>query len=268
MSGENNVQEKIIIEDLSKTFKTKDKEICALENINLKISENEFTILLGPSGCGKTTLLNIIAGLEKPTKGRVLIDNNEIRGPGSDRAYVFQQFALFPWLTVYENVEYGLKIRGVSKEERFKIVMKFLKMMGLEEFKDAYPRQLSGGMQQRVAIARAYANNPKVLLMDEPFGALDAQTRAYMQEELINFWQREKLTVIFVTHSVEEAIFLGDKIVLFTRRPGKIKEIINVNEHLNVNKNERYSHEVKANQNFIRLREYIWNKLREEFLVY
>jgi len=262
------MREKIIIENVSKIFKTRDKEICALENINLKVHENEFTVLLGPSGCGKTTLLNIIAGLEKPTKGRVLLDNNEIKGPGPDRAYVFQQFALFPWLTVYENVEYGLKIRGIPKEERSKVVMKFLKMMGLEEFKNAYPRQLSGGMQQRVAIARAYANSPKVLLMDEPFGSLDAQTRVYMQEELINFWRKERLTVIFVTHSVEEAIFLGDKIILFTRRPGKIKEIINVDEHLNVNKNERYAHEIKVNPGFIKLHEYIWDKLREEFLVY
>ena len=249
---------KIQIRDLWKIFYG---QIIALQDVSLDVYENEFLVIIGPSGCGKTTLLNIIAGLEKPTKGKVIMDGMEITGPDSDRGYVFQQFALFPWKNVYENIEFGLKIKGIPKEERENIVKKFIKLVGLEGFERAYPYQLSGGMQQRVAIARVLANNPKVLLMDEPFGSLDAQTRVYMREELIKIWQKERKTVVFVTHSVDEAIFLADRIVVMTHRPGRIKEIINVNELLPKN---RYTDEIVSTPEFMKLEMYVWRLLKEE----
>ena len=201
----------------------------ALENISFRVREKGFICILGPSGCGKTTLLRLAAGLDLPTSGEILLDGKKIEGPGPDRGVVFQEYALFPWRTVRRNVEFGLEIKGVTVEDRSKIVDKYLEIVQLTRFADAYPHELSGGMKQRVAIARALANEPKILLMDEPFGALDAQTRNQLQEELLGIWDRERESVLFITHNVDEAVFLGEQIVVLTASPGRVKEIIDVN---------------------------------------
>jgi ABC-type nitrate/sulfonate/bicarbonate transport system ATPase subunit len=195
----------------------------ALEPIGLAVAENDFITVLGPSGCGKSTLLRIVGGLDRPRAGRVLLDGREVRGPGADRGMVFQSYTLFPWLTVTQNIAFGLRERGVPPAERRAIVAAYVAKVGLAGFEDHYPKQLSGGMQQRTAIARALANDPKILLLDEPFGALDNQTRALMQELLLGIWERERKTVLFVTHDIEEAIFLASRVVVMTARPGRIK---------------------------------------------
>ncbi|HIH61840.1 MAG TPA: ABC transporter ATP-binding protein [Methanobacteriales archaeon] len=212
------------IEGLSKKFK--DRPI--LQDINLQVEDGEFLCIVGPSGCGKTTLLRIIAGLEKPTTGRILADGRPIKGPGADRGFVFQQYTLFPWRTVLENVTFGLELKELEKDEREKIAIDYLKLVGLEDFKDAYPYELSGGMKQRVAIVRALANNPRFLLMDEPFAALDIQTRNLLQRELLYIWDKTNETIIFVTHNVDEAVFLADRIVVLSARPGRILKIFKV----------------------------------------
>ncbi len=201
----------------------------ALADINLEIEEKEFICLVGPSGCGKTTLLRIIAGLEKPTSGDVRLDGVPIAGPDPQRGMVFQEYSLFPWKSVIDNIAFGLEMKGLSRQERREIAEEYLDIVNLEQFRDAYPHELSGEMRQRVAIARALANNPRVLLMDEPFGALDAQTRNVMQKELLEIWEETKKTVVFVTHSVDEAVYLADRIVVLSPRPGKIEEVIDVN---------------------------------------
>ncbi|AEF95907.1 ABC transporter ATP-binding protein [Methanotorris igneus] len=217
---------KLELINITKKYITEKKEILAVDNVSLSVEENEFISIVGPSGCGKSTLLRIIAGLEKPTSGKVLLDGKEVKEPSAERGMVFQQYTLMPWRTVLKNVTFGLEIKKIPKEEQIKIAKKFIKMVGLEGFEDAYPYQLSGGMQQRVAIARTLANDPEIVLMDEPFGALDTQTRAILQNELLKIWQKEKKTVLFVTHSVDEAVYLSDRIVVMTARPGKIKKII------------------------------------------
>lgn len=216
------------VRSVSKVFDVDGKTMEVLRDISMSVDEGEFICFIGPSGCGKTTLLRIIAGLEHPSSGSVLLDGAPIKGPGPERGMVFQEYSLFPWRTVLDNVAFGPEIRGVSKEERYRIAREYLKMVGLERFESRYPHELSGGMKQRVAIARALVNNPKALLMDEPFGALDAQTRNVMQSELLRIWEQEKKTIIFVTHSVDEAIYLGDRIVVFSARPGRVKEIIEI----------------------------------------
>ena len=195
----------------------------ALEPIDLAIAENDFLTILGPSGCGKSTLLRIVAGLDRPTRGRVLLDGRVVEGPGADRGVVFQSYTLFPWLDVQENIGFGLRERGVPANERRDIVASFVDKVGLRGFERHLPKQLSGGMQQRTAIARALANGPEILLLDEPFGALDNQTRSLMQELLLGIWERERKTVIFVTHDIEEAIFLASRVVVMSARPGRIK---------------------------------------------
>jgi NitT/TauT family transport system ATP-binding protein len=200
----------------------------ALDEVSLELAENSFTCLLGPSGCGKSTLLNMIAGFIEPTTGRVLVGGSEVKGAGADRGVVFQEYALFPWRTAAENVEFGPMIRRLSRAERSATASRYLTLVGLAGHEEKYPSELSGGMKQRVAIARALANHPSVLLMDEPFGALDAQTREVMQEELLRIWQHDKKTVVFVTHSISESIFLADRIVVMATRPGTIKEIVDV----------------------------------------
>jgi NitT/TauT family transport system ATP-binding protein len=190
--------------------------------------DGEFVCVLGPSGCGKTTLLRIIAGLEEPTSGKILLKNKEITGPGSDRGMVFQEFGLFPWRSVRKNIEFGLEIRKIPKEERKAISDRYIDLVGLKGFETSHPNELSGGMKQRVGIARALANDPAILLMDEPFGALDAQTRNLMQKELLRIWSEMKKTVVFITHSVDEAVFVADRVVVMSARPGKIKSIFNV----------------------------------------
>jgi len=218
----------IVIDHISMTYSGLAGTVEALRDVNLEIAPGEFICLVGPSGCGKTTLLNIIAGFLEPTSGTVRMDGRPITGPGPDRGVVFQQYAVFPWMTVRQNVEFGLNLKANKKpkDEIKKIVDHFIALVGLKDFEDAFPKELSGGMKQRVAIARSYAVNPQVLLMDEPFGALDAQTRQFMQESLLQILEQEHKTVIFVTHGVEEAAFLATRVVVMAARPGRIREII------------------------------------------
>lgn len=199
-----------------------------LDGISFTAQEGEFIALVGPNGCGKTTLLRLVAGLEKPSGGTITIDGRPVEGPGPDRGFVFQEYALFPWLRVVENVEFGLKMRGVAVAERRQIAHRFLNRMGLMGFEDYRPDQLSGGMKQRVAIARALANDPQVLLMDEPFAALDCQTRNEMQDELQEVWQQDHKSVLFVTHNLEEAAVLADRVIVLSPRPTRIAEILKV----------------------------------------
>jgi ABC-type nitrate/sulfonate/bicarbonate transport system ATPase subunit len=195
----------------------------ALEPVSLDITDNAFVTILGPSGCGKSTLLRLVAGLDHPTTGRLMLDGRPVTAPGPDRGMVFQSYTLFPWLTVADNIAFGLREQGVARERRDQVVREWLGRIGLAGFGHHYPKQLSGGMQQRTAIARALANDPAILLLDEPFGALDNQTRALMQELLLGIWERERKTVLFVTHDIEEAIFLASRVVVMTARPGRIK---------------------------------------------
>jgi len=216
---------KLLIENVSRVFPglRGGQPTRALEPTTLAVPAKEFVTILGPSGCGKSTLLRIVAGLDRPTAGRVLLDGREVRRAGPDRGMVFQSYTLFPWLTVAENIGFGLREKGMPGAERRGIVHTFVERVGLAGFENHYPKQLSGGMQQRTAIARALANDPDVLLLDEPFGALDNQTRALMQELLLGIWERERKTVLFVTHDIEEAIFLASRVVVMTARPGRIK---------------------------------------------
>ena len=195
----------------------------ALQATDLAVQENDFITILGPSGCGKSTLLRMVAGLETPTGGTIALDGREVTGPGADRGMVFQSYTLFPWLTVLQNVCFGLREKGIARAEQEAIARPFLAKVGLKDFANHYPKQLSGGMQQRTALARALANDPRILLMDEPFGALDHQTRELMQELLLSIWEAERKTVLFVTHDIDEAIFMGSRVVVMSARPGRIK---------------------------------------------
>jgi len=202
--------------------------VTALEKISLDVEENEFSVIVGPSGCGKTSLLRLVAGLIEPSEGAVYLDGHAVTKPGRDRGMVFQSYTLFPWLRVAENVEFGLKIAGIETGERRRIALRYISQVGLDGFERAYPKELSGGMMQRVALARALANDPEVLLMDEPFGALDSQTRSLMQELLLKIWERAHKTVLFITHDIDEAILLGDRVYVMTARPGRIKEEVDI----------------------------------------
>lgn len=213
------------VEDATKTFSSRKGDVTALSHVNLEIHDGEFVCLLGPSGCGKTTLLRMIGGLDVPTSGTVSIDGKIVDGPSPKMTMVFQEYSLYPWRTVAENVGFGLEMTGVPKEQRVVEVNKSLALVGLAGFADSYPYELSGGMRQRAAVARALVTDPAVMLMDEPFGALDAQTRNKMQRELLQIWGETKKTILFVTHSVDEAVYLSDKIVILTPRPGRIHEI-------------------------------------------
>jgi NitT/TauT family transport system ATP-binding protein len=220
---------KVSIDHVTKIFdKNEGSKVTALDDISLEIDDEEFVCLVGPSGCGKTTLLRITAGLENATSGEVRVMDTPVLGPDPKRGMVFQEYSLFPWRTVIENIGFGLEMQGVAKETHREIADEYLTLVGLEQFRNAYPNELSGGMRQRVAIARALANDPDVLLMDEPFGALDAQTRNAMQMELLDIWKQTKKTILFVTHSVDEAVFLADRIVVLSPRPGRICEVIPV----------------------------------------
>jgi NitT/TauT family transport system ATP-binding protein len=220
----------LTVENLNKNYVSRGSETAALVNIDLRIEEGEFICLLGPSGCGKSTLLKIIAGLIPATSGRIAINGEPVSGPGPERAVVFQDYALFPWMNVRDNVEFGLEARKLPVAERHEISSRLLKVVGLSDFADRFPHHLSGGMKQRVSIARALAVDPSLLLMDEPFGALDAQTRHVLQDELLRIWREYRKTVVFVTHSIEEAIYLSDRIVVMTARPGRVKQIVTVPE--------------------------------------
>ncbi len=215
---------KYALDGISLSYKTNDgSQLLALDNINLKVKPGEFLCIVGPSGCGKSTLLHLIAGLQAATSGKVLVDDKRAEGTGTDRILIFQELGLFPWLTVGQNVEFGMKMKGISRAERKDKTEYYLRLVHLGQFKDSYTHQLSGGMRQRVALARALASEPDVLLMDEPFAALDAQTRDLLHDELERIWSETGRTIIFVTHNVREAVRLGDRVVLFTFRPGRVK---------------------------------------------
>ncbi len=209
------------IKHLTKRF----DDFTALQDVSLEVNNGEFVCLLGPSGCGKTTLLRLTAGLDFPTEGEMFLDGKKIEGVNKECGFVFQEYVLFPWRTVKDNIEFGPEVRGVQKDERKRISEYYIDLVGLKGFENHYPHELSGGMKQRVGIARAYANNPKLLLMDEPFGALDAQTRNIMQAELLRIWEKEHISVLFVTHSVDEAVYLADRIAVMSARPGMVKEV-------------------------------------------
>jgi NitT/TauT family transport system ATP-binding protein len=219
-------QTRLAIRGVTKRFVAGDDEIEALARVDLTILEGEFVCLIGASGCGKSTLLRIIAGFEEPTAGEVLVDRKPVIGPGSDRGMVFQDYALFPWMTVKQNIGFGPRQRQLPRREVEEIASEFVRLVGLERFADRYPSQLSGGMKQRVAIARVLANDANVLLMDEPFGALDALTREQLQRELLQIWARTRVTIIFVTHSVEEAVLLADRVLVMSAGPGRIENDI------------------------------------------
>jgi NitT/TauT family transport system ATP-binding protein len=219
---------KVQAEHVSKVYVTRQGPMIAVHDLSLDMRHEHFVCLLGPSGCGKSTLLSMIAGFVTPTSGRILVDGQPVAGPGRDRGVVFQEYVLFPWRTARQNVEFGPLVRRLPPAERQRVAEHYLAMVGLAEHAQKYPRELSGGMKQRVAIARALANAPEVLLMDEPFGALDAQTREVMQEELLKIWLAERKTIVFVTHSISESLYLADDIVVMTARPGRIKEIVRV----------------------------------------
>lgn len=247
------------LRNISKNYGTGEDLITALDDVSLTVEDEEFVSILGPSGCGKSTLLRIIDGLLEPTAGDVIIDGEEVSGSGQDRGMVFQSFNLFPWRTVRANIEFGLEIGGTPKEERRRIANEYIDMVGLTDFGDSYPKELSGGMQQRVGLARALAIDPELLLMDEPFGALDAQTRELMQTELLKIWSNDQKTSVFVTHDIEEAVFLSDRVVVLTDRPGRIHEIIDVPFD-----RPRYGRDLKADPKFGRIREDIWDLLFED----
>jgi NitT/TauT family transport system ATP-binding protein len=249
---------KLQIQNLTKVYQSGTHEVVAIDEINLAIRNKEFATILGPSGCGKSTLLRIVAGLMKPSRGIVRLDGVAISGPGRDRGMVFQSYTLFPWLTVTENIQFGLGLSGVAKAEQDQVAREFVEKVGLRGFEAAYPKALSGGMKQRVAIARALATNPAVLLLDEPFGALDAQTRALMQEFLTQMWEDLHKTILFVTHDVEEAIFLSDRVFVMTARPGRTKAEIEVPLE------RPRSYELKATETFLKLKRQALTLIREE----
>lgn len=237
----------ISVEGVSKVYKLKDKSnSVALEKVDLSIEEGKFICLLGPSGCGKTTLLNIMAGFDKPSTGAIKINGDDVNQPSIDRISIFQNFGLLPWRTVIKNVELGLESKGFNEKKRQEIAEEYIELVGLSNYKNHHPNQLSGGMQQRTAIARALAVDPEILFMDEPFGALDAMTRMTMQDEIERIWQEKKKTIIFVTHDIEEAVFLADKIVVMTAGPGRVKKIIDVPL---ARKRDRTSHDFLAIRN-------------------
>jgi len=243
----------ITVDRVHKSFPLGGETFTALGDVSLELADNEFVTIVGPSGCGKTTLMNILAGLETPTSGQALLDGKPVTGPGPERGVIFQQYALFPWLTVRKNVEFGLKTKGVPRDERRRIAEHFIDLVGLSQFADALPKTLSGGMKQRVAIARAYAVNPTILLMDEPFGAVDALTRVRLQDQLLATWSQEKRTVVFITHDVDEAVFLANRVIVMAARPGRIVEVIDVD--LPYPRND----ELRLSPAFTALRNRVWN---------
>jgi len=250
--------DKLTVSELNKVFSARQGDVTALKDVSFSVRESEFAVIVGPSGCGKSTLINIVGGLEDKTSGSVMISGHEISGPGADRGMVFQSYSLFPWLTVQKNVEFGLKMKGVPAKERSETALSYIDMVGLNAFKDALPDQLSGGMKQRVAIARTLANDPEILLMDEPFGALDAQTRMLMQESLADITGRTGSTVLFITHDIDEAILLGDRVLVMSRRPGTIKADIDIK--LDCKRN----HEALTDEGFIKIKKQIMTLLWEE----
>jgi NitT/TauT family transport system ATP-binding protein len=247
-----------VSKSFQKTVKNSSTEIQALTDVNLSVRENEFVSIIGPSGCGKTTLLKMIDGLLPYDSGEILIAGRKVTGPGPERAVVFQTFALLPWRTVLANVEFSLELRHVPRDQRAETAREYIRRVGLAEFENHYPHELSGGMQQRAGLARALAVNPMILLMDEPFGSVDAQTRQLLQEELLQLWQREQKTVIFVTHSMDEAVYLSDRVVVMTPRPGRVAEILDVPLP-----RPRVADHVRRDSRFVDLTNYIWDSLKK-----
>ena len=248
----------IEIDRVSHTYRpVRGRPVLALDGISLSVRDREFLALLGPSGCGKSTLLYLVGGFLPVGEGSILVDSQPVAGPGPDRGIVFQHFALFPWKTVMQNVLYGLEKQGLPREERLRRAREHIDLVGLSGFEDSYPSQLSGGMKQRAAIARTLAIDPRVLLMDEPFGALDAQTRSLMQGELLRIWQRSRKTVIFVTHDVHEAVFLAERIAVMSARPGHVKEIVEA-------RFDRDDPELPRTQEFLEMVDHVWNLVRAE----
>ena len=250
----------IHVENLSKVFRTEEIETVALNNVSFDIKQGEFVAVMGPSGCGKSTLLNIIAGLHEASSGAVYCKGKKVTGTGTERGVVFQQYALFPWLTVKKNVMFALEMKGIKGKEAEEQAMKYLEKVDLVKFADHFPKELSGGMKQRVAIARAYAADPEVLLMDEPFGALDAQTRTQLQSELLETWEKDQKTCFFITHDVDEAIILATKVIIMSARPGRIKEIVDIDIPYPRNQ------ETKMSPRFLELKNKIWGEVYKEYL--
>jgi len=250
--------EKIQIRSLAKTFPLDGKPFTALSAVDLDIADGEFVTVVGPSGCGKTTLMNILAGLETPSSGEVLVDGQPVVGPSPERGVIFQQYALFPWLTVRKNIEFGLRIAGVRGTELRQRAQHYIDLLGLASHADQLPKALSGGMKQRCAIGRAYAADPKLLLMDEPFGALDAMTRVTLQDQLLETWDREKRTIVFITHDVEEAVYLASRVVVMAARPGRIAEIIPV--ELPYPRNE----ETRLSAEFTEIKNRVWRGVHHQ----
>jgi NitT/TauT family transport system ATP-binding protein len=232
--------------------------LLALDNVNLAVEEGEFVTIVGPSGCGKTTFINIADGLLRPTAGKVLLDGKEVTGPGTDRAMVFQDPCLMPWRTVFKNVIYGLECRGLDGPAEKERALNFIKLVGLSGFEDHYPHELSGGMQQRCNLARALTVDPEILIMDEPFAALDAQTREIMQLELLRIWNAAKKTVLFITHQINEAIYLADRVIIFGARPGRVKDVLKVDIP------RPRSLAAKREKKFLEHEDYLWNQIEEE----
>jgi len=248
----------LVVDHVSKVFQSNREMVVALQDFSCSVDAGTFVAIVGPSGCGKSTLLRISAGLAQPTSGAVLVKGKKIEGPGPDRGVVFQSYTSFPWLTVRENVEFGLKLRNISEELRREASRRLIAQVGLSGFENAYPETLSGGMKQRVAIARTLANYPDILIMDEPFGALDYQTRWAMQELLLDVWEKEKKTVLFVTHDIEEALFLADAVIVVSQRPGRVKNTLAIPfERPRVSA-------LKANQDFVAMKTEIVNLVRLE----
>ena len=248
----------IVIDQVSHEYRpARGRSVLALDNVSLAVSDREFVALLGPSGCGKSTLLYLVGGFLPVEQGAIMVENQPVAGPGPDRGIVFQHFALFPWKTVLQNVLYGLEKLGLPRDERVRRAREFIELVGLAGFEDSYPAQLSGGMKQRAAIARTLAIDPRVLLMDEPFGALDAQTRSLMQGELLRIWQRSRKTVIFVTHDVQEAVFLAERIAVMSARPGHIKEIVEA-------RFDKDDPDLMRTPQFVEIVDHVWKLVRAE----
>ncbi|MDT4986619.1 MAG: NitT/TauT family transport system ATP-binding protein [Micromonosporaceae bacterium] len=250
---------KISIRHVGKVFAARGRQVTALDDITFDVHNGEFLVLVGPSGCGKSTLLDLLGGLNTPSSGRILVDGSPVTGPGLDRGIVFQQYALLPWRTAQANVEFGLEAKGVPRRERPGRARDFLDLVGLSGFGDRYPHELSGGMKQRVAIARSLAFDPDVLLLDEPFAALDAQTRDSLQDELLRIWEETGKTVVFITHGIDEAVYLGQRVAVMTSRPGRIKQIIDV-----ALTSRRQAEDLRSDPAFARYRHQIWSLLRDE----
>ena len=268
MAGEPDGGNALSFRKLGMTFEGRSGAVVALEDFSFEVERNEFITIVGPSGCGKSTLLQVTSGLQPPTSGEAFVGGQRIAGPSPDKAMVFQAFSLFPWKSVWQNIDFGLRINGMARAERDGLISYYLDVTGLRGFEHHYPRQLSGGMQQRVAIARALVMRPRVLLMDEPFAALDAMNRTLMQEELVRIWSQHKPTVLFITHSVEEAVYMADRIVVMTRRPGKLKTVVDVaaavgGDHWRT----RPIDEVLTEPTFQTLRHRVWEDVRSEIEV-